>query len=332
MKKRHKTHSEADEREFWLTHDSADHVDWSQARRLSFPNLKPSTRTISLRLPEALLDHVKILANARDIPYQSLLKVLLAERVAEVLEERRPKTSFFWVHFTIGDVFPAESVLSAWIAGLATIANDLVFLHDPLLSDFEEEVSATVYAFWLLCAQYREAAKFIASGLDEPAVKRFNKRLDPEAQDIWRRIHASFEPWKGSFVERVAKPIRDRLFHYPGVREPEWSGILAAHSSTESGICFRGSRRVRDTRAVFADDLRASLLSQYLGMSSTEMADSMSELGGLVGMLARVSNQSVAVYLQQVPPTKVEVAQAPPDAKWLEERAVEIPGRVSDGV
>ncbi len=75
--------SAAEEREFWESHDSTDYVDWSQARPAFFPNLKPSTKTISLRLPEALLDRIKIEANKRDMPYQSLIKAWLAEDVEE---------------------------------------------------------------------------------------------------------------------------------------------------------------------------------------------------------------------------------------------------------
>ena len=75
--------SEAEERRFWETHDTADYVDWSRARLGVFPNLKPSTETISLRLPASLLAELKLLANKRDVPYQSLLKVLLAERLAD---------------------------------------------------------------------------------------------------------------------------------------------------------------------------------------------------------------------------------------------------------
>jgi predicted DNA binding CopG/RHH family protein len=73
--------SEAEEQEFWETHDSTDYVDWSQAQRLRFPNLKPSTSSISLRLPLSLLERIKIAANKRDVPYQSLIKVWLAEKV-----------------------------------------------------------------------------------------------------------------------------------------------------------------------------------------------------------------------------------------------------------
>jgi predicted DNA binding CopG/RHH family protein len=74
--------TEADERRFWETHDSTDYVDWSAAKPLRFPNVKPSTETISLRLPAGLLADLKGLANKQDVPYQSLLKVFLAERVA----------------------------------------------------------------------------------------------------------------------------------------------------------------------------------------------------------------------------------------------------------
>jgi predicted DNA binding CopG/RHH family protein len=74
--------SEAGERRFWETHDTSPFVDWTKARVAVFPNLKPSTETISLRLPAALLAELKALANRRDVPYQSLLKVFLAERIA----------------------------------------------------------------------------------------------------------------------------------------------------------------------------------------------------------------------------------------------------------
>jgi predicted DNA binding CopG/RHH family protein len=75
--------TEAEERDFWESHDSTDYLDWSQAQPVSFPNLKPSTKTISLRLPEALLDRIKIEANKRDMPYQSLIKAWLTEDVDE---------------------------------------------------------------------------------------------------------------------------------------------------------------------------------------------------------------------------------------------------------
>jgi predicted DNA binding CopG/RHH family protein len=77
--------NEDQEREFWATHSALDYLDISRVRRVTFPNLKPSVRTISIRLPEMMLEELKLLANKRDVPYQSLLKMFLAERIRKEL-------------------------------------------------------------------------------------------------------------------------------------------------------------------------------------------------------------------------------------------------------
>ncbi len=73
--------NESLERAYWESHDSTVHLDWTKAKKATFPNLKPTTKTISLRLPQHLLDAIKTAANARDVPYQSLIKVWLQEKV-----------------------------------------------------------------------------------------------------------------------------------------------------------------------------------------------------------------------------------------------------------
>ncbi len=83
--------SEDEEREFWADHDTVDYFDWDSAVPASFPALKPSTTTISLRLPAPMLDELKTLANERDVPYQSLLKIFLAERIAREREWKSGK-------------------------------------------------------------------------------------------------------------------------------------------------------------------------------------------------------------------------------------------------
>jgi predicted DNA binding CopG/RHH family protein len=83
--------TEAAEREFWAAADTTEYFDWTQARRAVFPNLKPSTTPISMRLPETLLTDLKRLANEQDVPYQSLMKVYLAERVAAERSRRHRK-------------------------------------------------------------------------------------------------------------------------------------------------------------------------------------------------------------------------------------------------
>lgn len=77
--------NEDQERQFWSTHDSTDYIDWSKADKAIFPNLKPTTESISLRLPSFLLSRIKQLANQKDIPYQSLMKVFLSDRVKQEL-------------------------------------------------------------------------------------------------------------------------------------------------------------------------------------------------------------------------------------------------------
>ena len=74
--------NEAEERKFWETHDSEGLIDWSTARRVRFPNLKPTTNAISLRLPVSILEQIKVEANKRDVPYQSLIKTWLADKVS----------------------------------------------------------------------------------------------------------------------------------------------------------------------------------------------------------------------------------------------------------
>lgn len=81
LKKIPKFKTEKQERAFWETHNSSEYVNWSRAERVRLPNLKPTTQTISLRLPTPLLERIKIEANKRDIPYQSLIKVWLKEKV-----------------------------------------------------------------------------------------------------------------------------------------------------------------------------------------------------------------------------------------------------------
>ncbi|MGB7582267.1 MAG: BrnA antitoxin family protein [Sedimentisphaerales bacterium] len=78
--------SENKERSFWARHDSTEFIDWKKAKKVVLPNLKPSVKTISIRLPEMMLEELKLLANKRDIPYQSLLKIFLADRLKDEIE------------------------------------------------------------------------------------------------------------------------------------------------------------------------------------------------------------------------------------------------------
>jgi predicted DNA binding CopG/RHH family protein len=79
--------NEAEERLFWQQHDSSEYLDWSDAEEAILPRLKPSTRSISIRLPESMIEELKVLANKRDVPYQSLLKIFISERIDTELHQ-----------------------------------------------------------------------------------------------------------------------------------------------------------------------------------------------------------------------------------------------------
>jgi len=83
LKKLPKFTSEDQEREFWATHDSADYVDWSKAHHTIFPNLQLTTKTISLRLPAGMLEELKVIAHKKDVPYQSFIKMTIADKIKE---------------------------------------------------------------------------------------------------------------------------------------------------------------------------------------------------------------------------------------------------------
>lgn len=81
--------NEDEERDFWNTHDSTEYINWSKAyRNVTFSNLKPSTKTMTIRIPQMLLDNLKEIANKKDVPYQSLVKIFLDEKVKEELIQK----------------------------------------------------------------------------------------------------------------------------------------------------------------------------------------------------------------------------------------------------
>ncbi len=86
IKKIPKFKNEDEERTFWATHDSTEYINWKKAKKVVLSNLKPSVKSISLRLPESMIEELKLLANKKDVPYQSLLKIFLAERIGEELK------------------------------------------------------------------------------------------------------------------------------------------------------------------------------------------------------------------------------------------------------
>ena len=91
MKKKQipKFKSEEEERDFWSSHDATDFIDFSETKQALMPNLRPTLKKVSIRLPESLLESIKVLAHKRDVPYQSLMKILLAEGIERELYAKK---------------------------------------------------------------------------------------------------------------------------------------------------------------------------------------------------------------------------------------------------
>ncbi len=87
LKKVPRFKNEDEERKFWADNDSTDYINWKDAEIISLPKLKPSTKTISLRLPESMLDEIRTIANKHDVPYQSFIKIILKEKIDEELKK-----------------------------------------------------------------------------------------------------------------------------------------------------------------------------------------------------------------------------------------------------
>lgn len=102
--------SEDEERKFWATHDSTEYVDWDKASPVYFPKLKPSTKSISLRLPEMMLDKLRLIAHKRDVPYQSLIKVFLYERINQELMHLEPSEDNSSLERKVDRSRPSEAV------------------------------------------------------------------------------------------------------------------------------------------------------------------------------------------------------------------------------
>jgi len=210
-----------------------------------------------------------------------------------------------WIKFHFRSAFPASSILSHWISGLTMASNDLNQAH----KDYREKANSSgnqpspeaLFYFGLACAQYRETAKFLCKGGQSIKVQEFNKTLPVETINQWEELKKSYEPWKGSFVESVAKPVRDLFFHYPEPTSPKWKSALENLASEESGVCLKNEMRVGDFRGIFADDLRAYFISTCLGTGKDKVNDSVTQVAHLTNTLVNFAQQSLGTYLQKLP-------------------------------
>lgn len=210
-----------------------------------------------------------------------------------------------WVRFRLGVAFPADSTLARWVAWLSLVADDLthanVVLARELASSSSRPSPEGVFYFWLACAQFREAAKLLQDGYECPQVREFIVQLPVDARQRWEQVRASFEPWDGSFVKRVMKPIRDGLFHYPLASGQEARRILDGLAPLDTGVRHGAQEQIADIRCVFADELRTALLSSHLGGDLQEIGQEVAQVADLMTALIGFARDVLGAYLVMLP-------------------------------
>jgi hypothetical protein len=191
---------------------------------------------------------------------------------------------------------------------------------DALDSGNPAESSDATYYFWLACAQYREAAEFLRKR-KPPEVAAFMAQLPPDVQQHWAKVAPSFTPYEGSFVDKVLRPLRNKLFHYPEPGSKEMERALRAASQHISGVRVVGEEKLGNVRGVFADEVRARLLGEYLHGANDEdedeelgLRETMRKISRLMSSLIAFAHGSLAEYLVQLPPGVVTLDEASPPA------------------
>ena len=196
------------------------------------------------------------------------------------------------VSFRVGDVFPADDVVSPFLVGLCMAVNDLIWLTRRPETDGEGE---SLYRLYLTCSYYREAAKFLGEGLKQPDVSAFLNDLPAEDRARLEELRASFDPWEGSFAQRVLKPVRDIVFHYPGGSKIE--ALLRSLSDSSSHIEM-GAGTYEENRYGFADAVLARHVSETWGGSAAELSAGMDRVVELALALIYFAHQAVALRLR----------------------------------
>ena len=206
------------------------------------------------------------------------------------------------VSFRVGDVFPADDVVSPFLVGLCMAVNDLMWLIRRPETDDEGESN---YRLYLTCAYYREAAKFLGEGLNQAEVSAFLEDLSPEGHEYLEVLKESFDPWEGSFAQRALKPVRDNVFHYP--HRSEMQALLRRLSDSTSHIEM-GAGTYVENRYGFADGVLARHVYEAWGGSVSEASVAMERVVELALALTYITHEAVALRLRQVDSRALDVA------------------------
>lgn len=210
------------------------------------------------------------------------------------------------VYFRFDDVFPAEDTVSQFLVGLCMAINDvtLSIKHQGALLEQGTEGESS-YSLYLMCAYYREAAKFLHAWLKNEQVSAFLEDLSPEDHGRLDRLRRSFTPWSGSFVEKSVKPVRDVVFHYTTISSSKLRTCIERASDRRVDIEM-GSGTYQESRYGFADEILATFIREAWGNSEAHLKDVIGQVARLALDLVYFGHAAVDLRLAQVDPSVLE--------------------------
>ena len=212
--------------------------------------------------------------------------------------------------FRFADVFPPEDAVSQFLVGLCMAVNDvtLSIKNDVALSEHGTAGEGN-YSLYLMCAYYREAAKFLHLWLEDEQVAAFLEDLSPDHHKRLAKLRKSFTPWNGSFVQDSVKPVRDVVFHYTTISPSTLRTCLERASDRRVDIEL-GAGTYRDSRYSFADEILATYIHEAWGASESQLNAIVERVADLVLDLVYFTHAAVDLRLAQVDPRVLEPVEA----------------------
>jgi len=212
--------------------------------------------------------------------------------------------------FRLGDVFKADSIEARWVVTLSMLANDLIYISVRLESEAEQRAkdgnADHLYYFWMSSSHLREGMKVLQEGRSHPVLRAFVATLKPETEALFNELCAFFEPWDDtSWVKKRLIPLRAVLFHYPSVDSPELGASLAALQNAKTSFRLSGTK-YRDTRAVFADDVRSTLATNALQGIGGDLEIEITRLSEVTPKVAKFARDVLRQYLERIPSESIE--------------------------
>jgi len=216
--------------------------------------------------------------------------------------------------FRLGDVFPPDSIEARWIVTLSMLANDLIYTNVRLEAEAERRAKGGdadhLYYFWMSSSHLREGMKVLQEGRSHPMLRAFIDTLRPETRALFNELCVFFEPWDDtSWVKARLIPLRAVLFHYPSVESGELAASLEALQDAKTTFRLSGTK-YRDTRAVFADDVRSTLATNALQGTGGDLEAEVTRLSQVTPKVAKFARDVLRQYLDRVPSERIEAILA----------------------